>query len=48
MQKTEIYKRLYKDYSKKYLDSEKWAKDNHLGMWQGNFERPEKWRTKYK
>ena len=38
----------YKRYSKKYLDSEKWAKDNHLGMWQGNFERPEKWRTKYK
>ena len=38
----------YKRYSEKYLDSEKWAKDNHLGMWQGNFERPEKWRTKYK
>ena len=38
----------YKRYSKKYLDSEKWAKDNHLGIWQGNFERPEKWRRKYK
>ena len=38
----------YERYSKKYLDSEKWAKDNYLGMWQGNFERPEKWRTKYK
>ena len=36
----------YKRYSKKYLDSEKWARDNHLGMWQGNFERPEKWRKK--
>ena len=38
----------YKKYSKKYLDSEKLAKDNHLGMWQGNFERPEKWRRKNK
>jgi endonuclease YncB( thermonuclease family) len=38
----------YRRYSEKYLDSEKWAKVNKLGIWQGNFERPEKWRRKYK
>ncbi len=38
----------YKRYSDKYLDSEKLAKEKELGMWQGNFERPEKWRRKSK
>ncbi|MDC0473236.1 thermonuclease family protein [Pelagibacteraceae bacterium] len=36
----------YKRYSEKYLDSEKWARNNRLGIWQGQFERPEKWRRK--
>ena len=36
----------YKKYSEKYLDSEKWARNNRLGIWQGQFERPEKWRRK--
>ena len=38
----------YKRYSKEYLDDEKWAKNNQLGMWQGKFTRPEEWRRKTK
>ena len=38
----------YKRYSKEYLDDEKWAKNNQLGMWQGKFIRPEEWRRKNK
>ena len=38
----------YKRYSKEYLDDEKWAKNNQLGMWQGQFIRPEEWRRKTK
>ena len=34
----------YKKYSKKYLNDEKYAKKNKLGIWQGAFLRPEKWR----
>ena len=34
----------YKKYSKKYLDDEKYAKKNKLGIWRGDFTRPEKWR----
>ena len=34
----------YKRYSKQYLNEENFAKDNKLGMWQGTFLRPEKWR----
>ena len=38
----------YKRYSKEYLDDEKWAKNNQLGMWQGKFIKPEDWRRKSK
>ena len=38
----------YLRYSKEYIDEEKWAKENQLGMWQGSFEKPEVWRKKYK
>ena len=38
----------YKKYSKIYLNDENWAKNNKLGMWEGNFDTPEKWRRKYK
>ncbi len=34
----------YKRYSKKYLEDEIHAKNNNLGVWQGKFVRPEKWR----
>lgn len=34
----------YKRYSKKYLVDENYAKENNLGIWQGPFLRPEKWR----
>ncbi|MBT91839.1 MAG: nuclease [Candidatus Pelagibacter sp.] len=38
----------YKRYSKRYLSSEQWAKNNKLGIWQGDFENPEEWRKKDK
>ena len=38
----------YKRYSKRYLNSEQWAKNNKLGIWQGDFENPEEWRKKDK
>ena len=34
----------YKKYSKKYVLDEKYAKENKLGIWAGNFIEPEKWR----
>ena len=34
----------YKKYSKKYVLDEKYAKENKLGIWVGNFVEPEKWR----
>ena len=34
----------YKRYSKKYLKDEEWAKKNKLGIWAGEFEKPEEWR----
>ncbi len=34
----------YRRYSKKYITDEDFAKKNKLGLWQGNFIDPEKWR----
>tara|TARA_B100000945_G_scaffold31953_1_gene21844 strand:- start:924 stop:1439 length:516 start_codon:yes stop_codon:yes gene_type:complete len=34
----------YVRYSKKYLLDEQYAKENKLGIWQGTFMDPEKWR----
>tara|TARA_Y100001958_G_C20896462_1_gene320462 strand:+ start:26 stop:529 length:504 start_codon:yes stop_codon:yes gene_type:complete len=34
----------YKRYSKDYLRDENYAKENKLGIWEGTFIRPEKWR----
>ena len=34
----------YKRYSKQYVNDENYAKKNKLGIWQGQFIRPEKWR----
>ncbi len=34
----------YKRYSKEYLEDEKYAQENKLGIWKGTFIRPEKWR----
>ena len=34
----------YKRYSKDYLKDEEYAKDNKLGIWEGPFVMPEKWR----
>ena len=34
----------YKKYSKDYVRDEEFAKKNKLGMWQGSFSTPEKWR----
>ncbi len=34
----------YKRYSKQYLPDERSAKENKLGIWQGSFIHPEKWR----
>ena len=38
----------YKRYSKKYLAQEEYAKENKLGIWSGDFIRPEEWRKKNK
>ena len=38
----------YKKYSKKYLSFEEYAKKNKLGVWIGEFIRPEEWRKKNK
>ena len=34
----------YKRYSEDYSRDEDYAKINKLGIWQGSFIRPEKWR----
>ena len=34
----------YKRYSKDYVKDEEFAKENKLGLWQGSFMMPEKWR----
>jgi Micrococcal nuclease (thermonuclease) homologs len=34
----------YRRYSKKYINDEQYAEDNKLGIWQGIFMKPEKWR----
>ena len=34
----------YKKYSKKYISQEQYAKENKLGLWEGTFMEPEKWR----
>ena len=34
----------YRKYSKKYVSDEEFAKENKLGIWQGKFIEPEKWR----
>ena len=34
----------YRRYSKKYVPDEVYAKENKLGLWQGKFIEPEKWR----
>ena len=34
----------YRRYSKKYVSDEDFAKENKLGLWQGKFMNPEKWR----
>ena len=34
----------YRKYSKKYIPDEDFAKENKLGLWQGKFMNPEKWR----
>ena len=36
----------YRRYSKKYILEEQHAKKNRLGIWQGTFQNPEKWREK--
>ncbi len=34
----------YRRYSKEYITDEDFAKENKLGLWQGKFLKPEKWR----
>ena len=34
----------YKKYSKNYMRDEEYAKENKLGLWEGSFITPEKWR----
>ena len=34
----------YRRYSKEYVPDEDFAKENRLGLWQGKFLNPEKWR----
>ena len=34
----------YRRYSKKYVSDEDFARENKLGLWQGKFMNPEKWR----
>ncbi len=40
----EGYAVAYRRYSKRYLIDEKYAFENKLGLWEGTFLRPEKWR----
>ena len=34
----------YRKYSKDYIEDENYAKKNKIGLWEGNFIHPEKWR----
>ena len=34
----------YRRYSKKYVSDEDFAREKKLGLWQGKFMNPEKWR----
>ena len=34
----------YRRYSKEYIPDEDFARENKLGLWQGKFLKPEKWR----
>ena len=34
----------YRRYSKDYIEDEEYAKKNKIGIWEGNFLTPEKWR----
>ena len=34
----------YRKYSKQYILDENFAKEEKLGLWQGTFVKPEKWR----
>ena len=34
----------YRRYSREYIPDEEFAKENKLGLWQGKFLKPEKWR----
>jgi endonuclease YncB( thermonuclease family) len=36
----------YRKYSKDYVDDENYAKENKLGIWEGQFIEPYKWRKK--
>ena len=38
----------YRKYSKYYIDEENYAKENKLGIWEGQFIEPYKWRKKNK
>ena len=38
------YALAYKRYSKDYVQDEEYAKENKLGVWEGSFILPEKWR----
>ena len=38
----------YRKYSKDYIDEENYAKENKLGIWEGQFIEPYKWRKKNK
>ena len=38
----------YRKYSKDYIAEENYAKENKLGIWQGKFIEPYKWRKKNK
>ena len=42
------YALAFRKYSKKYLNEEFYAKNNKIGLWQGNFEAPWEWRKKKK
>ena len=35
---------VYKYYSKDYVDDEKFAKNNQLGIWKGSFMKPKNWK----
>jgi endonuclease YncB( thermonuclease family) len=36
----------YRRYSEEYIDEEKTARDNQMGIWRGEFMQPWKWRRR--